>query len=175
MDCRSNDKQTGRFMQLIVANQRQVFAFILCLVPCKPDAEDIFQETLTEMWRKFDSFQAGSDFAAWGVRIARYKIMNYRKKRANNRIIFSQDVHEMLQADYDQQAGAIQSSIDALKVCVGKLSGKEKILLKLRYEQDQTLKAISCRVGVTAQAVYKAISLIHVRLAKCIRLTQAIP
>ncbi len=167
------EDNTGQFIQLIVANQKKIFAFILCLVPIKMDAEDILQETLTEMWKKFDLFQPGSDFAAWGVQIARFKIMNYRKKCANRKVVFSSDIHNLLQNDFQRQSNLLHSSIDAIRTCVNKLSSNEKVLLKLRYEQDQTFKAISLRIGRSTQAVYKAISLIHVRLARCIKLTLA--
>jgi len=81
-DCnhyKNRDQQDGVFMGLLVSNQRCIWAFILSLIPSKVDAEDVLQETLLEMWRKFDTFEIGTDFVAWGVTVAKYKVFEFRK------------------------------------------------------------------------------------------------
>ncbi len=45
-----------------------------------PQLDDVLQDTLAVMWKKFDNFKIGTDFVAWGKTIARYKIMNHLKK-----------------------------------------------------------------------------------------------
>ena len=50
-----------KFMALLVPNQRRIHAYILYLVPNSSDAEDILQETLAEIWNKFDDFKEGSN------------------------------------------------------------------------------------------------------------------
>ena len=170
----SPQRSVQDFIHLSVANQKEIFFFILCLVPMKSDAEDLLQETLIEMWKKFDQFRRGSDFIAWGVTIAKFKVMNYRKKKlASNRKIFSDHIYNALQTDFQTNSNKLHDTIEMLKSCVRKLSSDEKGLLKLRYEKDQTLNAISSRVGKSAQAIHKALSRIHVKLAKCIRVTRA--
>jgi RNA polymerase sigma-70 factor (ECF subfamily) len=57
-------RDPSEFLGLLVPNQRRIQAFILTLVPNVADAEDIYQETLSEMWNKFDSFEVGTDFVA---------------------------------------------------------------------------------------------------------------
>jgi RNA polymerase sigma-70 factor (ECF subfamily) len=41
------------------------------------DTQDIFQQTSLVLWEKFDSFETGSNFAAWSCRAARYTAMNF--------------------------------------------------------------------------------------------------
>ncbi|MCK4629078.1 MAG: hypothetical protein KAT56_08735, partial [Sedimentisphaerales bacterium] len=67
-----SDKQpdisnTERFLKLLMANDKRIYAFILTLVPGRIDADDLMQETVTIMWRKFDDFEPGRDFVAWGI------------------------------------------------------------------------------------------------------------
>ncbi len=63
----SSSLQRGeRFMRLLLANQQRIYGLILALVPNWNDADDIMQETSAVMWAKFDDYEAGTDFAAWG-------------------------------------------------------------------------------------------------------------
>ena len=45
------------FINLLVPNQRQIQAFILMLVPNIDDAEDIYQEALSEMWKEYGAIE----------------------------------------------------------------------------------------------------------------------
>jgi DNA-directed RNA polymerase specialized sigma24 family protein len=51
-------------------------------VPHVHDADDLFQNGVTVMRRKFDPFEPGANFAAWGVLIMRYEILVYRRSLA---------------------------------------------------------------------------------------------
>jgi RNA polymerase sigma-70 factor, ECF subfamily len=70
-----------RYLGLLLAHQRRIFAYVLALVPHWSDAEDVVQETSAVLWRKFDEFTPGTDFNAWALSIARYQVMNFRKKQ----------------------------------------------------------------------------------------------
>lgn len=165
------DQQTREFMALLVPNQRRILAYILCMVPNKVDAEDILQETLTMMWGKFDQFEVGTDFVAWSVTIAKYKVLEFRRKTKGSKLQFGDKLTHILEVESDQKLKKTSKHIDLLRECVRKLALKEITFLKLRYEHDLTLKNIAARTGISLQGVHKAISLIHAKLVRCIRLT----
>ncbi len=163
------NSQAGKFMSLLVPNQRRISAFILSMVPNKQDTEDILQETLAEMWNKFDRFEIGTDFVAWGCTIAKYKVIEFRRKVKNSRLQFSDSLIRILEMESDQKLKKMSSYIDALQQCMQKLSLKELGFLKQRYEDDLTLTKIASRTGISLQSVHKAISIIHSKLVRCIR------
>lgn len=165
------DQQTREFMSLLVPNQRSILAFILSLVPNKVDAEDILQEALTEMWKKFYQFEIGTDFTAWGVTIAKYKVFEFRRKTRGSKLQFNDKLVHILEVESDQKQKDISVHIDLLEKCTQKLESKEINFLKLRYENDLTLKKIAGRTGMSLQSVHRAISRIHAKLVRCIRLT----
>lgn len=167
-----NKDQTEKFMSLLVSNQRNIQTFIAYLVPNRSDTEDILQETLSEMWHKFNTYEEGTNFVAWGITIARYKIMSHQRKYKKSKLSFDSVTLELLQAEADAKtnAGSLEGQIDILKSCVKKMSVKEKKYLTLRYEDRLTFQGISERFGISLQGAYKAISLIHARLLKCVRL-----
>ena len=74
----TESSQTNEFLRLLMANQKRIYAFILATVPNRQDADDLFQETVLLMWSKFDDFQRGTSFVAWGITVAKYQILSVR-------------------------------------------------------------------------------------------------
>jgi DNA-directed RNA polymerase specialized sigma24 family protein len=70
-----------QFMRLFLTNQRRFYGLILSLVTNPTDADDILQEVSVRMWQKYCEFKPGTDFAAWGLRFARFEAMNFLKTR----------------------------------------------------------------------------------------------
>lgn len=169
MNRESENKGSKEFVSLLVPNQRHIQAFILTLVPNINDAEDIYQEALSEMWNKFDTFKPGTDFVAWGVTIAKYKILSFRKMTHKSRLHFNNDIYEMLEGSVSSKIDSLHNHIDVLKDCVRKLSEKETVLLKMRYESNMTFQKMSTRTGKTPPAIHRIMAGIHSRLALCIR------
>jgi len=165
----SNPK-TKEFMSVLIPNQNRIHAFILYLVPNRNDAEDILQETLTEVWNKFDDYKAGTDFVAWAVTIAKYKVLNFRKKNKKNITGLKNETIEILQKEGSKSLNSLNNQVDVLKKCVEELSDKEKKYLRLKYESNLTFKRIAEQFGISIQAVCKAVSRIHARLVRCVRL-----
>ena len=174
MPDRSKDNQvTERFMSLLVANQKRIYTFIRYLVPNRNDADDILQETLAEMWKKFDLFEEGTSFDSWGMAIAKYKVLSYMQKKNKNHFHFGDNIIEILQKDSDAQHryDNLVEKIDVLKKCTAKLSEREKELVSLRYEKGLTFENIAGRIGFSISAIHKNLCRIHSNLAKCVRLT----
>jgi len=161
------------FLRLYQANERRIYGFILALVPKWSEADDLLQETTIVMWSKFDRFEPGTDFAAWAMRIARYQIMNYRKKKRNQRVQFSDEVLEAIDGRVSAATTQLDTRRDALQACLKKLPARDRELINLRYEYDATTKSVAERVGRGIDAVYKALNRIHVQLFYCIRRTLA--
>ena len=121
------------------------------------------------MWAKFDEFEPGTDFVAWALCIARYRVLNYRKKKQTEKVRFSNQTIEVL-ADQVVAVGDKQDDRrDALRKCLKKLKARDWKLLQLRYELGATTQSVAQRVGRGVDAVYKALNIIHIQLLHCIR------
>ena len=155
-------------MALLVPNQRCIHAYILYLVPNSSDADDILQETLVEIWNKFDDFKEGRNFIAWSLTIAKYKILSFRQKNKNSKVIFSDHINDLVEGESEKGLSTFQQEVETLKRCMEKLPGKHKRYLLMRYEQGLTFREIASQVGVSMQAVCKSVCCIHASLAQCI-------
>jgi RNA polymerase sigma-70 factor (ECF subfamily) len=162
-----------RFLQLFLSHERRIYGFILALVPIWSDADDLLQETSAVLWRKLDDFEPGTDFLAWALSIARFQVLNYRKKQRQSRARLSNQTVEAL-ADqlmaYRERADARR---DALAECLTKLSSRDRELIQMRYQPEATTQSVADSVGRSLKAVYKALNRIHTQLLLCIRQTLA--
>ena len=164
-----NGSVTERFLRLLMANQGRIYAYILTLVPNWSDADDIMQEATAVMWRKFDKFKSGTDFAAWGVSIAHYEILKFRKRNRRNHLHLNEnllrDVAEKCRETKDEK----EKRLCALQECLTKLSEQDRRLIRLRYERYATTKRVAQRVGRSVQGMYKTMARIHYALQQCVR------
>ena len=76
--------------------QRRIFAYIYTLVPSRSDAEDILQETSLTVCEKFKDFELGTNFYSWACQIAYWKVRAARKKFATSKVVFNQEVLDII-------------------------------------------------------------------------------
>jgi RNA polymerase sigma factor (sigma-70 family) len=78
----SDAKRYEEFSELIRLYSSQMLAYIDSLLLNRSDAEGLFQDTCIVLWQKFDEFRRGTNFLAWALRIADYKVMNFQQKQS---------------------------------------------------------------------------------------------
>ena len=155
-------------MSLALSGQKDIYVYILSFVFSTADAEDILQDTLSIMWRKFSEFESGTNFVAWGKQIARYRVMDYLRKNKGSKLCYDSDVVEIIESKAGQ-GDDFSDYKKALKKCLRKLSEKSLAMLNMRYAQDMPYRQIAVRYGISKQSLYRSISRLHVTLLKCIK------
>jgi RNA polymerase sigma-70 factor (ECF subfamily) len=166
--------KTEEFVRLLTANQHRIYAFILILVPHTPDADDILQETSAIMWRKFSEFRLGSDFTAWGMHIARNKIMEYRRNQASRSIRFGEMTSDIIVEECLQNSSLLQFKIDSLQQCMSRLNEEDRKLVRARYEQNFTIKELAGKLNRPGYTLYRMLGRIHDLLIRCMRRHMAV-
>jgi RNA polymerase sigma-70 factor (ECF subfamily) len=164
-----NKDNTERFLLLMTPIQPRIYAYIFSLRPNRTDADDIMQETITAMWRRFGDYTSGTDFQAWAFTVAKYSVFSYYKKRKNLPHQFNEETMRILQSKSDRFIETLDTYAESLNDCVKKLPEKDALFLNLRYDQGQTIGNIARRFDVTTRAVYKILSRIHNTLLRCVR------
>jgi RNA polymerase sigma-70 factor (ECF subfamily) len=156
------DRRKQIFTRLLKENQTRIHVYIRVFVPHCADADDILQETALVMWRKFDTYIMGSDFAAWGVRIARNFVMKFNQRRFDKRVKFSSDIVRLLEEtavmDVDERD---DDRAEAIQQGLARLSEADAELLALKYKKGYTVVKIAQRTGRPLQGLYKAMARIH--------------
>jgi RNA polymerase sigma-70 factor (ECF subfamily) len=168
-------KQTERgerFMSLYTAVQRRLYHYVISLVPDENTVDDIIQETVSFMWKKFDEFEPGTDFIAWAFSIAKYRIFDHIKQQKKEKKSFSSETIRTIQEVFEARSDKDEDHrMEALRNCLKKLSYQDQQLLVMRYEVDATLKSISQRIEQSINTIYNRLYRIRIALMNCVTRT----
>lgn len=168
-----NDSRTHThelFSRLLVSNQRRVYGFIFTLVQDHAAADDILQDAAELLWQKFESFEIGTDFGAWAMRVARFKVLEWRRSQRRLPLPLEEELlHELAAKAEEAQADADLGRQDALEHCLGMLSERDRLLVDHRYRDQQSVANMAESLGRTRDAVYKVLARIHRDLQTCMR------
>lgn len=171
MDQNSLD-MSDKFINYLIPNQKRIMAYILSNVSNYAAAEDILQNTVSILWKKFDQYQPGADFVSWAIGVARNEIMSYyRKCKKEERLFFNETLRRIIDRESASENKHLDEGLDALRMCVKKLTDDQRNLIKMRYEQEMSFSKIGDYLGISSPAVFKKVSMIHSCLIHCVRVT----
>lgn len=154
---------TEIFLRLLSEHERALTIYVHMLVPQAADAQDVLQEMRLAMWRDFERFELGSNFLAWGRKVAYHRVLAHRKKKAveGRRYVVSEALLEMV------AAAEAPASDDRLVGCMARLSEEHRRLLRLRYWRELSIEQVAAEVGGTIDGAYRALSRVRVQLRRC--------
>lgn len=155
-------------VSLLMRHERQLFAYIYTLVPNRHDAEDILQETSLTIYDKFHEFQQGTDFLSWAMRIAWWKVRAARQKYARSKVLFNDEVLQLISETSIQMSQEISPMQHALTHCLGKLNERDRQFILTRYERDSGVERAAKSSGRSMQAAYKALMRLKQLLHDCV-------
>lgn len=164
----SNKLMTQEFLKLLTKSQNAIFSYILTLVPGKCNSEDIYQDTVSTLWEKFETYRPNTNFEVWACVIAKYKVLQYIRKNLSSKIHFTSEALELLDSASSEFIEHFDDRTEALRGCIKKLTPHNRRVLKMRYENGWTVKKIAAVFEQTAQGVYKQLNRIHMALMTCI-------
>lgn len=167
-DCNLLSDRNLLFSRLFLQHQKNIYTFILSMLHNAHDADDVMQDTLKVMLRRFEEFDPQSSFLAWGIAIARNVSRDLLKQRSNRATIFTAETQELIESLSLSRHDILSDRLDDLSKCVQMLPEQHRYLLNLRYTQCMKIKDIATHVGRPLQGVYKMFGRIHSRLRDCI-------
>ena len=168
------EEKQDLFHRLLFRNQNRIYAYVLTLIGNYTDADDVMQETISVMWQRFEDFQTGTNFVSWGIAIAHYKILEYRRnKHKSGRICqYDNNLLEKLGYEVASNESLFDEKFAILRKCVEKLKGQYITVVKLRFQEDLNTTAISDRCGISVANVYQILSRAYSMLISCMHKQQ---
>lgn len=158
-----------RFSDLLWAHHTQLFGYLYAMVHDVNDAEDLYQETITVLWAKFDEYRDGTSFFGWARTIARYKMLNFMRDR-KHRPHLSDDLEATVGRCFDTfDADLLQARLTALQDCKERLGEDDRSLVNACYGSERNLRQTAEMLGRSPKSVYDAIGRIRSALMKCIK------
>jgi RNA polymerase sigma-70 factor (ECF subfamily) len=162
---RPSDREV--FLELLSAHEGQLLGFLCAVVPSLHDAEDLLQQTVLTMWQKFDEFDQGSSFVAWGRQVARNKALNHLRARRLRHL--DEDIIDLLSVSQPEEPSELRDARRrALGLCLEKLSRADRALVESAYREGAVIKDLAALMSRPAAGVYNSLARIRGALYRCI-------
>ena len=158
------------FIALLTSNQSRLFAYVLSLVGDRQQAQDVMQETNIVLWRKASQFKLGTNFGAWMLKVAYYQVMEHRRKM-NRQAIFiaDDDFLSELAEEAVESCEVMEQQQAALQTCLQKLPDRQRDIVRRRYTEGASIKAVAEQLGVAASAIKQTLFRARCSLIDCVR------
>jgi RNA polymerase sigma-70 factor, ECF subfamily len=171
-DMRDADR-SDQFAVLIADHQGRLFAYIYALVHSMSDTEDIYQDTVLTLWRKFDQYTPDTNFGAWARTTARFKVDHFYRSKQRNRLHFD----DLLLAELAETEAELDTPDDAetaefyhraLLDCMQRLTATDRRLIGLCYSGSAGIKNVAQQEGRSPQSICNSLRRIRGILFDCI-------
>ena len=131
-------------------------------------AEDVFQDVCISAIKSRDQIDDEQHLLAWSRRVARHRAIDLLRKHERTPLLLDNSVLEMIEAAWSVDDHVPSTDrLDALRFCLGKLTANNQRIVKLRYVDGLRGTEVAEALGRKVDAVYKALSRIHVSLVEC--------
>jgi RNA polymerase sigma-70 factor, ECF subfamily len=159
--------QHERFLLLFTKHQREVYTYIAAVLADWSDVDEVMQRTSLALWRRFDSFQPGGNFAAWACGVAHREVMMLRRAKGRDRHVYGAAYEDAALAAAEHVTG-MDDRREALAACLEKLPAADRSLIEGCYVGPGGVKRQAEILGRSAKSVYKALARIRQTLLACI-------
>ena len=141
-------KREEYFTQLVRENKSTIYTVCYMFSQDEEEVNDLFQETLINMWKGIDSFREESKISTWIYRVALNTCLRQerKKKKEVKKVPLTMDVNFF----QDEDANAAQ--VRMLHQRIGKLGLVDRALVMMWLE-GMSYDEIGTVMGISAQNV----------------------
>ena len=157
------------FVRLLNEAHGLLLRYVMSLLGNRHDAEDVLQRACMVMWRRFGTFEPGTDFVAWATTVAFYEARNFQRVTGHCRLEFDDELLETLAAERVQHVRQWSARTEALEHCLAKLDGPSRALVETLYTEGTTAVEAARREGCAPKTIYNKINIIRRALAECVQ------
>lgn len=155
-------------MRQLSAAHRLLRGYLVSLLGNRHDADDVLQMTSLTLWRKFSSFEPGTDFTAWACTVAFYEAKNFQRAAARSRLYFSEALMQTLADERPADLARTGPRHEALGHCLQKLDDAGRQLVEAAYLEEGSLLLLAEKLGRAPQTLYNKLNIIRRSLAECV-------
>jgi RNA polymerase sigma-70 factor (ECF subfamily) len=157
-----------QFLSLFLRSERELFRYVVALVPNVADAEDIVQQTALVLWEKFSAYDPGQPFTPWACRFALNKTRQWLDRRQRWQALLEGGLAEELAQRREELRPELDLRLAHLKGCLGKLPGAQFSLVEGYYYRRDGVEKLAADSGRTVAATYKLLQRVRLALQACI-------
>jgi RNA polymerase sigma-70 factor (ECF subfamily) len=154
-------------VQVLLQEQGRLCAAVRLVVRDHAATEDVYQEIVLQALRTRDHFREPGHVVAWAMTTARHRAVDVL--RARRAVCLDDELLDQLEQDWlARPREAVADRVAALNRCVEKLPADARALLRLRYADGLTGRALATRLNRSKAAVFQSLSRLQRALRKCV-------
>ncbi|MEM7698581.1 MAG: sigma-70 family RNA polymerase sigma factor [Verrucomicrobiota bacterium] len=164
----TDDQKYELYLARYAGCEADLRRFIRSLLPSWQDVDEVLQQTALVAWRKFEQYDPDTNFIKWACVIARFEALSHRRKMARDRLVFREDVFELMASEAEQDIESGRADRAALEHCLSNLDSEQRDLLTEAYSPGIKMADLADRAGVSAAAFYMKLKRLRSQLMRCI-------
>jgi RNA polymerase sigma-70 factor (ECF subfamily) len=155
------------FNELFLRHQKDVFAYILTLVPDRNNAADVYQQTCLALLEKQAEYDPRRTFFPWACGFALNEVRRFRRNHYRERMQLSDAVIESLASVQSKSANHIDGQLDLLMGCLDLLPVDKREMLMQCYAHHGGMRDLAARLALDPNTLYKRLERIRGILMEC--------
>ena len=164
----NQDARYEAYVKLFARHEGELRRFVASFLPAWGDVDEVVQRAAVAMWRKFDQFDLTTDFMKWACVVTRFEALAYRRKMARDRLVFREDVMELMTVEAGEELGSRHAEQRALDECLRALPEQQRRFVMLAYTPGVKVVKLAGQAGSTAAAFYMRLKRLRHQLMRCI-------
>ena len=162
---------SDEFLALISPCQSRLFGYVYSMLHNLDDTEDVLQQAVLAMWRRFGEFDRERTFLPWAMQFAKLTALNHIRAKRRDRVVFNEELARLVAESAEVEIEDCDSQVsyqDALLRCVERLTPSDRDLIRLCYFEKCSITAVAARLGRAPQSVCNSLRRIRGLLFDCI-------
>ncbi len=163
-----DDAHYELFVQRFAQFEPDLRRFIRSLLPTTTDADEVLQQTAMVIWKKFDQYDPDTHFMKWACVIARFESLAYRRKMARDRLVFREDILDLMAEEGMEEIDTRKAEHEALEFCLAAMPEKQRNFLTLAYTPGVKVKELAEEAGSSAASFYMRLKRLRHQVMECV-------
>ncbi len=168
----SSDERRDRVLKQALECRVELMAYARAVLGNFTAAEDVVQEAMLVVVKKFDQFQDGTSMLAWCRSIVRLEVLRAKQRYHRERTLAERLLDDAIDAAFDEcqtaQHDDTEAYQQALETCLERVPARGGRVLKARFVDELSYKQIGERVGMSLEAVRKALFRLKKQVRSCV-------
>ncbi len=169
----SSDEKRDRVLKAAMDFRVELIAYARSLIGNYSAADDVVQDAMLVVMKKFDQFQEGTSMLAWCRSIVRLEVLRLRQKKGREQTLAERLLDDAIDATFDEfqterRRDDAEISREALERCLERVPKRGQGVLQARFVDELSYPQIGERLGMTIEAVRKALFRLKRQVRSCV-------
>ena len=169
----SPDQKRDRVLKAALACRVELMAYARSLTSNYASADDVVQEAMLVVTRKYEQFEEDTSMIAWCRSIVRIEVLRLRQREQRDSSLVRRLLDDSIGAAFDEYQTAPQSDDsdswrEALERCLQRVPEQGRLVLDARFMDDLGYPQIGERVGMSLEAVRKSLFRVKKQVRACV-------